>query len=590
MTAVETSTDTTEETPERRGRLRPRLRPSDLPIAVPAVLWLGFAWHRRWITDDGLIAARTVRQILAGNGPVFNHGERVEANTSALWTWMTAAVAWVTRLDVYTVFLVCGLVLSTAGLVLAQMGTRRMLRSAGRGGLVVPLGAVAVAVLPPFWDFATSGLEECLVFGWLGLCWWLLSGWREGRSAGRAVVLGLGWVVRPDMLLASLGFLAVLLAVTWTGWRRALGLLASAAAIPAVYEVFRMGYYGIVVPNTALTKEASASDLGQGLTYLGDYVNPYVLWLPALFIAVFVAAARPWRGMRRKDLLVWVSAFAVGLVLAAYVIYIGGDFMHARMLLPGTFALLLPVMCVPVPDGANVRAVASYAALAGTAVWAVVCVADLRHAKATPAIPASGIIDERGYWVMRTKDANPVDAAPYIHMVTDSTDATVGLRDKIKDVVLPDGTPALYFADGTGKLVGVPLTTPYGTIALPGELLGTLGAMVPLSGVAIDDHGLSYAVGSHLEMNGTRPGHRKSTSITWVLADYTAVQNGQIAGGGAVDAARKDLGCGDLAELQTATRAPLTFGRFWSNFVHAYPMSTFRVPNDPQLAEDVVCP
>jgi len=55
-------------------------------------------WRQRWIADDGLIEARVVRQILAGHGPVFNPGERVEANTSALWTWLLAAATWASRI------------------------------------------------------------------------------------------------------------------------------------------------------------------------------------------------------------------------------------------------------------------------------------------------------------------------------------------------------------------------------------------------------------------------------------------------------------------------------------------------------------
>ncbi len=51
-------------------------------IVVTAVL----GWQQRWIADDGLIVLRTVRHLLAGNGPVFNAGERLEVNTSAAWT------------------------------------------------------------------------------------------------------------------------------------------------------------------------------------------------------------------------------------------------------------------------------------------------------------------------------------------------------------------------------------------------------------------------------------------------------------------------------------------------------------------------
>ena len=46
--------------------------------AVAGVFAFWGGWARRWMSDDGLIVLRTVRNLLAGNGPVFNAGERVE--------------------------------------------------------------------------------------------------------------------------------------------------------------------------------------------------------------------------------------------------------------------------------------------------------------------------------------------------------------------------------------------------------------------------------------------------------------------------------------------------------------------------------
>ena len=57
-------------------------------MAVVSTLWTWGIWQRRWIADDGLIVLRTVRNLLAGNGPVFNAGERVESNTSTAWTYL----------------------------------------------------------------------------------------------------------------------------------------------------------------------------------------------------------------------------------------------------------------------------------------------------------------------------------------------------------------------------------------------------------------------------------------------------------------------------------------------------------------------
>src|ERR1700757_4312456 len=60
-------------------------------VVTVALLFGWGAWQRRWTADDGLIVLRTVRNLLAGNGPVFNAGERVESNTSMLWTYLVYA-------------------------------------------------------------------------------------------------------------------------------------------------------------------------------------------------------------------------------------------------------------------------------------------------------------------------------------------------------------------------------------------------------------------------------------------------------------------------------------------------------------------
>ena len=63
--------------------------------------------------------------------------------------------------------------------------------------------------------------------------------------------------MRPELLLDSLVFLAVVLAVEWSpwSWKDRIRLVAWAAALPVIYQVFRMGYYGEIVANTAIAKE-----------------------------------------------------------------------------------------------------------------------------------------------------------------------------------------------------------------------------------------------------------------------------------------------------------------------------------------------
>jgi arabinofuranosyltransferase len=103
-------------------------------VVVVGVLFGWGAWERRWIADDGLIVLRTVRNMLAGNGPVFNAGERVESNTSTLWTYLIYLGGWVggpVRLEY--VALVLALVLSVVGVALAMLGAGRLYAPGLRG-------------------------------------------------------------------------------------------------------------------------------------------------------------------------------------------------------------------------------------------------------------------------------------------------------------------------------------------------------------------------------------------------------------------------------------------------------------------------
>ena len=121
-------------------------------VIVVAVLFGWGAWQRRWIADDGLIVLRTVRNLLAGNGPVFNAGERVEANTSTVWSYLIylgGLVGGSARLEY--VALTLALVLSVLGVVLVMLGTARLYAPSlqGRRALLLPAGALVYIAVPP---------------------------------------------------------------------------------------------------------------------------------------------------------------------------------------------------------------------------------------------------------------------------------------------------------------------------------------------------------------------------------------------------------------------------------------------------------
>jgi arabinofuranosyltransferase len=330
---------------------------------------------------------------------VLNVGERAEASTSTLWQWLVAALTWVSGVDPGRIAVGAGLALAVAGVALALDGTRRLYQAyAPAHPYLLPAGVLVLLALPPAWDFATSGLETGLSVGWIGLSWWLLVRARDGlRLRGLlavAALYGLGPLVRPDLALVTVVFGGALLVVAWPGGRRLPLVLAVAAAVPAGYEIFRMGYYGVTVPLPAIAKEASLGFWHRGLDYLDDLITPYLLWVPLVALGVLAgywlgraSAVRPDRG----QVAVFGAPLVAAALLAGYVTRVGGDFMHGRMLLPALLVGLLPLFAVPLT-----RPAVPLVAL--MAIWAVGSAALLRvpywhH------IGERGIADERGQWV-----------------------------------------------------------------------------------------------------------------------------------------------------------------------------------------------
>src|SRR5205823_14842515 len=196
---------------------------------------------------------------------------------------------------------------------------------------------------------------------------------------------GLGPLVRPDLGVIAVTFLGGLFVLrAREGWRDLLALAAVAVALPVVYEVFRMGYYGLPVPMPALAKEASRPRFGQGWRYLSDLVGTYWLWVPLLAIAAIVRVR--WQGTINGDRRQWLVPLVVpiiaGVVHGVYVLYAGGDFMSGRLLLPSVFCVAASVGMARLgwpPRGAGWRSLAAWSATGAVLVWALVAGLGLRR-------------------------------------------------------------------------------------------------------------------------------------------------------------------------------------------------------------------
>jgi arabinofuranosyltransferase len=568
--------------------VRARLRGYLTPVLFAGVLLLfGIAgWQRRWMSDDGLIVLRTVRQLLAGNGPVFNVGERVESSTSTVWTYLLVLPG-LLGLRLEWAAVVLGLVASVAGLAFALDGARRLHRPAG-GGVLLPAGALVVATLSPFRDFATSGLETGLVTCWLGASWWCLvrlagvAPERRRRVWPQAVLIGLGPLVRPDLALMTVPALIALVILVRPRPARLAGLVAAAGLLPAGYEVFRAGYYGLLVPTTAITKEAGQHFWRRGWVYLLDLVDPYLLVVPlalALLAGLSPALLRRIRRVgrpagpaatpaRRGDLAVVVAVALVGaLAMTLYVVRVGGDFMHARMLLPALWCLLLPVAAVP----ANVLSVP---AVLGTAVWAGFALTGGLVAPHVPLWYGGLIADERIYWV-RPDTPNPV-LADDLAVPGLLVGRQVGQQAPGPSLIMLDPRPPGWWA--------WPLR-PDERTTFPWLNLGMAGMTMPLDMRVEDTVGLSDPLAAHtLPIPGARVGHEKLLPMEWYPARWGEPEMTGPGDPDKIAAARYALRCPAVTEMLDSVTAPLSPARFWDNLVGAAARDGMRLDRDPTVA------
>ncbi|MBL1079273.1 hypothetical protein JK358_33190 [Nocardia sp. 2] len=576
-------------------------------IALTAAVFAASGWQRRWISDDGLIVLRTVRNLLAGNGPVFNLDERVETNTSAAWTYVVWFFGWLTQARLEYVALGAALSLSVAAIVVAMLGAARLWGGAG-SALLVPAGALVYIALPPAADYATSGLENGLVICWLAVLWWSLVRWSRAERVRPGAFLALmGWaglapLVRPE--LTVVGGLALLLLVCapvpptrLRPWAFRASAIAAAGLVPVGYQIWRMGYYGLPYPNTAVAKDAGGAKWRQGGIYLWDLAGPYLLWLPLILLAVAaVLLARREHGVRERVSSGWgarmrspgaVVAVMVGggVVLTVYELRVGGDFMHGRMLLPQLFCLLLPVMVLPLRITDMRSAPRAFlvvvAALLGVAGWAVAASRTTAITEGTD-IRANGIVDERIYYVLGTGRDHPIRAEDYLDYPR--------MRPMLRDIAeTPNG----------GLLVNLPDQTYWYVVPPPQPLpeggaghtvyflnLGMTSMNLPLDVRVIDPVGLAYPLAAHSDrLTDGRIGHDKNLNVSWVVADTGVVDRHPWLAAHIdeqwIRRARTAMSCQETQDLLASSRAPLDLTRFRRNLVQALTFAGTRIDRIP---------
>ena len=590
-----------------------------LVLAVPLAITLVGAWSYRWVQEDAFIDFRVVGNLLAGYGPVFNVGERVEVYSDPLWVGLLAVTHEIVPfVSLEWLSVVLGLAGTATGVILCGRGIQR-LGSRRSDGVIVPVGLLIFSVVAGVWEFATSGLEMGMVFGWIGLSFWLLVRTEaRRRSVVRcALVMGLGPLLRPELALMSAVFLAglayVIAAPGWQGprgiWRRWVLPLVAALGLPVAYELWRMAYFAMVVSNSELAKSGGGSDLPQGIVYVRSFISTYALWIPLLLaLPVLVPRIRHWWGEGdHTGTVVLLTPLVAGVLDWLYVLRLGGDYMEARLLLPGFLCLCLVVFV----DASQIRTL-MVVPLVGIAVWAVVCGSSLRYDHVTAWV--NNMHDERAQWIADTGEQHPINASSYIKMIS------LGVALKSTAARVPPGQHRMVVIENPGLVWFPPSENPGSAAPLTRRLrsfitshdlparssvpfrmainLSSIGVIGYIAGPHVyvyDSLSLANPIGSHttVAVRGI-PGHEKSIGPEWMIARF-GIPGGRLPDISylglkqEVAAARQALACAPLHSYLGAITTPLTFSQALSNVLHAFSYTSMTFSPDANNAVQELC-
>ena len=327
------------------------LSPVSFLSCLPWLALLGWLSSVAWfLCDDAFISFRYVRNLLDGNGLVFNVGERVEGYTNFLWILELAAI--------WGIF----------GL--------RPEHAAPWLSVAYSIGTIAAMV---WWVVRLPSLQKRGLVGWMALgllcssatfAAWTSSGGLETRQftffiIAAVVCLSVYGNSRWGLLVASLSLAAaaltrpegLLLAACCFGWftvqrimkgersisrlaRQMTYLLVPFVALVAAHFLFRYAYYGEWLPNTYYAKHVRPW-YESGFRYLGTAALETGLYL--LLPLAFLALRTHWRKDRDGA---YALALLCVIVHMAYLLPIGGDHFEYRPL-----DFYWPLLAVPAAEG-----------------------------------------------------------------------------------------------------------------------------------------------------------------------------------------------------------------------------------------------
>lgn len=291
-----------------------------------------------WLCDDAYINFRTVDNFLHGFGLRWNVDERVQTFTDPLWLLLISGLVAITS-EYYFSTIALSVLLSVAAVLVYA---RRVVSQPWP----MCVGILTLGLSKAYVDYSTSGLENplthLLVAGFYAQ-YWALRKSHQPAMTRLAILAALCGLTRNDAALLVVP--ALVDAVQRAGVRRSVRSLLAGAMLVALWEGFTLFYYGVPFPNTAYAKLGGAvpwfERTAQGFSYLLDSINRD----PVTLVTIVSATVAAFLSKDRQDL----TPSAGILLVIAFVVWAGGDFMSGRFLTAPLFVAVMVLTRRPWP-------------------------------------------------------------------------------------------------------------------------------------------------------------------------------------------------------------------------------------------------
>lgn len=290
-----------------------------LALVLFTIIITAFAWQ----SDDAYHAYAMSKNLVEGNGFVYNVGERSNSSSCPLFTLIVALGYLVFRNMFLVSLLICIIFSASAFSILVHDFCKNKKQ-------IIAVFLMSIASVS-FMSYTTAGLENCLLFFLAAL---FLKKYLNTQTYNAkelfymAILISLIAMTRMDAVLMFVPMVVYL----YLAKRNRVSFIkccfiAVAGLMPfIIWELFSLFYFGFFVPNTAFVKLGTdipkMQYIKRGIQYLciTFLCDPLVILVPVLIIliAVFLKKAK------------YIFAAAGIALYFVYVIYIGGDFMLGR--------------------------------------------------------------------------------------------------------------------------------------------------------------------------------------------------------------------------------------------------------------------